>query len=57
MHFDPFTGMGTRVGTNVDATNLVNFFGGLGFKVDRYDNLPCAEILKILKKGACIFGQ
>ncbi|XP_070544304.1 caspase-7-like [Ptychodera flava] len=51
-HFDEMTEMETRDGTDVDAENLLQSFGKLGFEVYRYDDLSVLEILDLLEKVA-----
>ena len=51
MNFDPSTRMGTRLGTNEDAANLMSLFQGMGFDVKRYTDKRKKDILKILQEG------
>lgn len=49
-NFHPSTRMGMRNGTDLDAQKLKNTFKSLGYKVDVYNDLKCADIFGRLKK-------
>ncbi|KAM9329337.1 caspase-3 [Gastrophryne carolinensis] len=49
-NFHPSTRMGVRNGTDVDAGKLHQTFKSLGYKVQVYTDLKCADIFGLLKK-------
>ena len=49
--FHKKTGMGTRNGTDVDASNLYQRFKALGFEVHVFHNQTTMEMRKIMAEG------
>jgi Caspase domain len=52
--FLPETGMNERSGTDQDAANLYQDFKKLGFTVELYHNQKASEMLRLMRRGACI---